>query len=291
MTAAAVGAAIAAVTPTGARRDYTPRVLFGRPTPPTGRGRKVVSKVRKKAKSAKAFFKQQRQEFGAPAGFDTCKRAQTHDPTNLITLGTQSMNCYEVTGLTKAGQINSRERDSVFLSGIKIYMNAEFAATNSRTARLNWAVISPKNAATVTSTDTNFFKDYGATRAWNAAATNKTGLSWAMAKINLDEYHVFGQGYCWMGAEGSQPAPSADTANIIPANNMLNNEAYTERYVPIGRTITFASTVCNERIYIALWGGMPMADSGVSNYNDTARPFLVRLKTITYFREPEKIKI
>lgn len=291
LTAAAVGAAIGAVTPTGGRRDYTPRVLFGRPSQPSARSKKVSSKRRKVTKSAKAFYKHEREQFGAPAGFDTCKRELTHDPTTIISLNAQFMLPYEVTDISKNTTINSRIRDTIFLSGVKVWMNATNISESGLTTILNWALISPKNAATVTSTDTNFFKDYGATRAWNAAATNKTGLSWATAKINLDDFHLFGNGSMTLGSSVEVPSATDDTTYLTSSNNLMNKECLLEKYIPIGRMVTYASTACNERIYFVIWSGRPSAPAGTTSYNDSTNQTEIRLKCVTYFREPEKVKM
>lgn len=295
-TAAAVGAAIGAITPTGARRDYTPRTLFGRPTAPSARSRKVSSRVRKKHKSAKAFFKHERATYAAPPGYDTCKRDETVSPGSTdsdtggaIIMGTQSMRVREVTSLTKSGTINSRERDVVFLSGVRVNFHATFRHDGTGIARLNWALVSPKNSSTMTSADTNMFRDYGAARGWNASAANKTGLEWATAKINLDDYIVFAKGGANLNSRTIVQQLDDTTATYRAAeNNTGNHYMDVDQYVPIGRTVTFNSTACNERIYLIFFGGRPALPA--NNYNDTASPFDIYCQAITYFREPEKIK-
>ena len=297
-TAAAVGAAIGAITPTGARRDFTPRDLFGRGRTHGTRShsRKVSNRVRKKAKTAKEFFKHERSMYAAPAGFDTCKRDETVDPTSsdsdtggILVMGTQSMRVREVTSLTKSGFINSRERDSVFLSGVRVNFHVVFRHDGIDVAQLNWALVSPKNSSTMTSADTNMFRDYGPARGWNASAANKSGLQWCTAKVNLDDYLIFGKGKVTLNSRTIVQYLDASAGEIYRSanNNNENHFAMVDQYVPIGRTITFNGTACNERVYLIFYGGRPAMAAG--NYNDLNNPFDITCQCITYFREPEKI--
>lgn len=276
---AALGAALGYRMASG---PYKTKTLRGTRARLRVRGRanyRMASMKRRRTKNWKAAA---RRQVGLPRGFSTSKTTETIFPVN-VTVPKKSIWLANPIRIAKGALLNQRLRDTVVVSGIKLnihVMNRQITAGN---LVCNWAMVVPRANKSLTAPPgfgniTNFFRDYGEERAWDTNSINKTGVSWADAKINLDDFVVLTRGKFELSSVSSTGNP------LLEAYNRGNPEKHVSRWIKLGRSITFDGDAIDpdEQIRFVFW---------CTNRNDNTQlggeGCDLRVRAICYFREPK----
>jgi len=237
---------------------------------------RMASMKRRRTKNWKA---KARRMVGLPRNFSTSKTAETIFPLN-VPVPQKLVWSSSLINLVKGFALNQRLRDSVVVSGVKLHVFAKHRGNIAGNVICNWAVVVTRGNKSFTgeqafSNIQNFFRDYDADRAWNTDDTAKTGLSWAEAKINLDDFIVVHRGKFTLGALDSNRSQTLESEKMI------------SRWVKLGRSMTFddAITVPDEQVRFVFWCADRSTGAGgpVVGTPDVD----LRVRAITYFREPK----
>lgn len=237
------------------------------------KARRALYRVRRRRYGKKGWKKRAMRIYALPRNFTTCKTTETVLP-NTRTINGQICDVQALVLINKGTAINQRARDQCYLAGIKI--NANFNNTRAARQWVNWAVVFPRNQATLTNGTNDFFRDYTSQRSWNANDATKSGLTWANAAINTDEFLVMARGKFLL---------SPGTLSIAGTFNKTDSSNDIERYIKIGRTITFDGPIeaVDQQCYFVTWVADPNANAGF----DTGAGMTWRLRAICYFRDPK----
>lgn len=229
-------------------------------------GRKKMSKRRWQAKA--------RRSVGVPRNYATSKTAVGFE-TNSEVVKNQIIFPVSLIRIAKGTGIDQRLRDTVVVSGVRI----QFAWRNidASSKFINWAVVHPKDEASISASQVDFFRDYGNNRAWNANAVSKTGLEWSHAALNPDKLDILRRGKFMIGG-------NTGTMSSSPLKDDIKEVDF---YVKLGRSFMFdteaSGTEPYENIYFVYWQADPLASTG-GNLGDGT---VTSGKVITYFREPK----
>jgi len=217
-----------------------------------------------------------RRRVALPRNFASSKTVETVLPNNRDT-ARQIINPQALIFINTGSGIENRERDQVYISGIKL--NAHFSNNTGERVWVNWAVIYPKRDRVISNQQADFFRDYTDERAWNANNATKQGLSWANAEINPDEFVILNRGK-FLLAPGNQTG----TGGIYNKNDCLND---IERYIKLGRTFTFDGPIeaVDQQIYFVTW--VANSTEGAGFNIGVANSMSWKLRAIVYFREPK----
>lgn len=231
--------------------------------------------MRRRRYGRKKWKRAARREIGQPRNYSTCKTEETQLP-NSTDVNSQIISARALITLDQGTGINERLRETVYISGIRLDVYVRHTGTQE--CVWNWAVVHPKNTQEITLSQADFFRDYGDNRSWDANVSTKSGLTWARAQINSDEFVVMAKGRIRLG-----PVTNAATnANIgdHPATKLF------KRYIKVGRNLTFVHGVTdtpNEQIYFVCWSADP---NGGAGFNTSNAPYSYRLRSVVYFRDP-----
>lgn len=222
------------------------------------------------------WLAKQRRSVGLPRGYSTSKTTESVVP-NSITVGKNFVHIQAVNRINKdagTNDINTRQRDSVIISGIKLWMR--FDNLEVFDLVVNWAIVSPKHSPVLTNVATDFFRDYTADRGWDIDDNTKTGITWANAIINNDEFTVLQKGKFHLA-----PAQDPQQTEVAHYGATYKN---VNRWLKLNRTFTYSSgnDSADDTLYFVTWCAAPKRGA---EYN-TAPGMTYRLKAVTYFREP-----
>lgn len=222
------------------------------------------------------WLAKQRREVGLPKNFSTAKTTESVLP-NQVAINRNFVDIQAINRINKDtgnNDINTRQRDSVVISGIKLWLRFDNVSTQDLV--VNWAIVSPKHSSFINNLTADFFRDYTASRAWDINSSAKTGLSWANAIINNDEFTVLRKGRFKL-------IPSEDPMAAEVAKSGASYKSF-RRWLPLQRTFTYSSgnDTADDTIYFVTWCAHERDAAG---YN-TGGGMLYRLKAVTYFREP-----
>lgn len=271
------GANLAMRFPTSRRRtsstprakSYTlPASTFERSRPRYTRKYRASTSVGRKSWQSKA-----RMTVGNARNYSTAKTNVGYTANNQTKFN-QSLNVASCIRVSKGTAINNRARDTAVVSGVRI----QFAVgnLNAYDCFLNWAVVHPKDEQTITASQADFFRDYGASRAWNANSNAKTGLEWTQAALNTDKLDVLRRGKFMLG--GLDSTSGASISPIKPADKEM------DIYVKLGRQCTWDGDAAEpfENVYFVFWLAGPLQLPGTASGDG----FTEFTKITTYFREP-----
>jgi len=237
------------------------------------KNRALVYRPRGRRATKKSWKARARRQVALPRNFASSKTTESVLPDlrsqNRNILGIQAL-----IFLNRGNEINQRERDSAYISGMKI--NVAYRNLAALRVWVNWAVIFPKDKKIIGITEDDFFRDYTDQRAWNANDPGKTGLSWANASINPDEYVILSRGKFLL-------APGNTTTSQF---NIKDSDNDIERYVKIGRTFTWDGPIqaVDQQIFFVTWVASTQDPAG---YNANVG-MNWRLRNIIYFRDPKQ---
>lgn len=274
--AAALGALVGAMMPT--KRAYARRRLRGRAMSTRTRRAALRYRPRGRRMSKRQWQAKARRSVAHPKNYSTSKTTESVLP-DLTSSLLQRLRPTALITINRGNEINERQRDTVFISGIRLDLN--FRNLEEDRVFINWAVVHPKQDQLIGQTQTDFFRDYTSSRTWDAGSAAKTGLSWSNAAINTDEYVILKRGKFLL-----IPNPTA-TVNQAVGYNSKDIQKELTCYVKIGRNFTFQdtpSTAPNDQIYFVCWGANPDQNAG---NNVGVNGFTYRIRSIVYFREPK----
>lgn len=221
-----------------------------------------------------------RRQVAAPRNYSTAKTQETVFPTGSDLLQQRLAVVPLLNGIDKGTEINERMRDTIVVSGIKMDMCIQ--NRDKERVFVNWAVIHPKQAQTITPTQDDFFRDYTSARAWNAGSAAKTGLSWSVAQINTDDYVILKRGKFLLA-----PGAPDGTPQNQGVYNLKDCEKSISHWIKLGRQFTFTDEVVpvvHDPLYFVMWTASAIAPAG-NNVGDNGVRY--KLRAITYFREPK----
>lgn len=247
------------------------------------KARRAITRYRPRARRLprRKWQAKARRQVAAPRNYSTSKTAETVFPgsgTNVL------LNAMSVTpilnGINKGTGINERMRDSIVISGVKIDM----AVINNENKRLyvNWAIVHPKQDQTITNTQKDFFRDYTDQRSWDANLSTKSGITWANAQINTDDYVILKRGKFLLA-----PGIRAEATGPTGYYNIKDCQKEISHWLKLGRQFTFTDDpvpVIHDPIYFVIWCADPMSASG-TNLGDNGIRY--KLRCVTYFRDPK----
>lgn len=248
----------------GARRRSTPT------------GRKYRPRVMRYNNYKGNWKSRARRRVALPRNFASSKTTETVLPNNRDS-ARQIINPQALIFITTGSGIENRERDQVYISGIKL--NATFANNTGERMWVNWAVIYPKRDRVISNQQADFFRDYTDERAWNANSAIKQGLTWANAEINPDEFVILNRGKFLLA-----PGIATPNGRIYNKNDCRND---IERYIKLGRTFTFDGPIeaVDQQIYFVCWSALANEAAGFNVGSGTSMQW--KLRAIVYFREPK----
>lgn len=232
--------------------------------------------MRRRRIRGKRWKRAARREIGQPRNYSTCKTVETVLP-NGTSSNSQVLQTDALILISQGVNINQRLREAIFLAGIRLDVYVRHLGTQE--CVWNWAVVHPKNTQSLDLSQADFFRDYTDNRSWDANISTKTGLTWARAQINSDEFVVMAKGRVRLGPINNGTA----NANVgdFPASKLF------KRYIKIGRNITFVhgdTSTPNEQVFFVCWSADPNANAG---FNTSNAPFEYRMRAVCYFRDPK----
>lgn len=239
--------------------------------PSRARQRYYLAPKRVRRKGSRFSFRKERLKIGAGKTRTTSKKHQN----TFIDGFKDSRQLYDadMTLITRGTDINNRERDALFYTGIHLI----FHATNKTPylGVLNIAFVHPKNTGVVFTTD--FFRGYTTERARDFSTTND-GLINCYYPINTDVNNVLWHKRFHLGADADNTSSDETTRNISSTRTF-------RKFIPIKRQLTYDndnSTTCNEKIWMVYWFDLPS-----NPLSATSQPsaFDFNCRTITYFRD------
>lgn len=278
---AIVAAALGALA---ARNRYTRRapMLRGpRRTMTRYRSRYLATRYRPRRRrlSKRRWQARARKYVGPPRNYANAKTDVSKAAAVSVPKNCQQLHITPCIAIQSGTDINQRMRNTVNLSGIRI----QFACRNISNSPifLNWAVICARNngVSNLLQTQSEFFRDYNSTRAWNANDSSKFGLEWSNASINPDMFHVLRRGKFLLAG---YPSSTSYTYNVKDSHKEM------DIYVKIGRQVNFQddSDVTGlpiEQVWFVYWGATPLSAAGYA----TSNQFSEITKVIQYYREPK----
>jgi len=226
-----------------------------------------------------------RRQVGEPRNHSSSKTTESLVPGTLVTLAsnTPSFQGLINIGATTNNAINDRQRYICNVSGVKL--DLAFQNLAGTRGYVNWAIIHPKQGQKPGDDIpfANFFRRYTTTRSVNPDSTsgtgtqrNFTGLSYAVAQINTDDYIVLKRGKFIL-------SPGLATTQ---QQGLYNYGAATKEksiWCKIGRQFEFEpnKTEPGDQIYFVCWYANPNAGT-----DPVPGQLEFRARCIIYFREP-----
>lgn len=235
------------------------------------------------AKKAQAYKNKARRQTGEDIVGDTAKSTRVRsDGAQLYATNVPYFNDpIQIDRRTTTSYLlNQRERDLIYLSGIKICLTVwnNLAATAGNELYFNVALVSAKNQRTVGATD--FFRCYtGAKRGMDFTDAALTPHERYCLPINADEHVVH-----WHHRKILVPGIANQDG---PSKEVRPYEI--TKYVPIKRQIRFESGVSGGAITlfrVVWWVGRVGATAALAS---EANALSVDHKFVTHFREPEVV--
>ena len=214
--------------------------------------RRGIFKTARKIGKLARFRSKQRTSIAAPS--TSSSRRQLTNQLK-VTLASRILYVQDIfQNINQGFDPNDRDKDSIRLSGFKIWLNA----TNLRAFPVwfNMAIISPKETQTVTTT--NFFRSVGVDRGYNFGI-GLSSVEFHMRPINIDQHTVLAHRRMFLGENFT--TTDNDTSQIMRSI-----------YVPIKRLMRYESiiglTLPIEKIFLVYWCDVNnTAQGGVSEAN------------------------
>lgn len=233
----------------------------------------------RKARRETAKRRQQRaraRKIGHRRTQGTAKTSVQKQPTvqNLDTRNLEVIPCTEIQH-TVANQSNRRQRNIVYIRGIKICMQLKNLLPNDAVT-VNWALVAPKDGTNVT-TDA-FFRSAGENVRSKDFSNALTNNEFHCLPINPDKLVIL--------THKRFKLDGSSTASGI--RSLSPNFRQIDHYQEIKRQLRYETTTDNTTekhpIYMVMWVDKFLEESGVIGFADAVSR---SLKIITYFSEPK----
>lgn len=219
---------------------------------------------------------QKRKRLGFEPGSATSKRRAVVDDASKVSYGSRTLHTESLIQIprTSTNDITQRQRDMVYISGIKLCLEFENIQTSSTgNVMVNVAVITPKYSNIAAPAVNDFFRSSSTnSRSRDFDPADMTSLDFACLPINSDDYliHMHKKFMVW-----------ADNNN-----HMHSNIKKFMKWIPIKRQFRFdndSGDPTSPTPYLAWWFDGQMINQGTAAGGLT----LDVLRTVTlYFREP-----
>lgn len=237
-------------------------------------------KFRQKPRSYDRAMAKKRSQIGEPPGSGLAKHLQyrsdgwTASNTNTL----HKIEALEIPRLSSTFSLNSRLRDIVYLSGIKVCFTVRSQKVTDP-LYFNLALISAKNRGAL-GDETDFFRSYaGSARAQNFDDASLAALDRHCLPINADEHVVHFHERVMLLAKEDSSNGSGKVASL-----------YTfEKYIPIKRQIRFEGSTGSPETKFQLchWSGLVGDTITASQTPGTGHEYEVKM--ISIFKEPQPV--
>lgn len=240
------------------------------------RGRPSMSKNAKRKKRMKMVGEEPGTDLGKVTQFKT--DGYTSRNSNILV----GHNALLIPRSDGTMQLNSRLRDVIFLSGIKVCMTIRNTMANVQDALYcNVALVSAKNRGGLGGGD-DFFRNYdGTNRQIDFADTSLNALDRHCYPINADEHTIH-----W---HKRFILKNDDTANTTGYKEFA--KTYTlEKYAKINRQIRFEDSGANpETTFMLLYWVGRVGDNTTNSNIPVTNAYQADVKMLTVFKEPTPV--
>lgn len=223
-------------------------------------------------------YKSTRKHVGEPVSKDTCKKCDNHS-VNVASLNGRFLVNYALLNLpeTTINAIDSRQRDIVNCRGVKIML--EVRNNNDDPIYLNCAVIGPKQQGVVD--DTNFFRDYSASRTVDFGHASLAGMDYQRLPINTDKYSVLWRKRYRMRGHDLENEPG----NILNSGGV--NYLNIQKYIKLNKQVRYdgSNVACLTPVFFVMWATEMFTTAPTPN---TVGLVAYSIRTTIYFKEPKQ---
>lgn len=239
---------------------------------------KVFKTLKNSKKKRDKYLSQRRSQIGEAPGSSLTKRNQfrTDGFVSYSTNVLHATQLVQIPRMTTTFALNSRLRDVVFVSGIKVCLTVRSLVSSSNQLYFNLAVVAAKNRGDIDGVD--FFRDYsGDARQQDFNNATLSAMDRHCLPINVDELTVLRHDRYII--HGSTDA--ACCGKVKPKTYSY------EFYVPIKRQIRFEGTGPDSETRFALchWTGL-VGDSISASQTPVANQYQIEYKAVTFYKEP-----
>jgi len=237
---------------------------------------KMMGAARKIGRAWRGYRKRKRENprkgVGEAATFGLCK---TERMTNAVgTVNTRTIYFTNLLEIDQGTQDNYRLRDRANVRGFKITFVIRNELTTTERLCLNYALISPKQAASVTIT--NFFRDAGTLRDVDFS-TLQAGMTFNFAGLNPDKFKVLTHRKVFL-----------NSTNWLAGNvNTMGRERVINRYFSLKRHIPYSdqSSVPEASLFWVFWLDTTMAAAGQTVQTGVAT---MNQQITCFFKDPRQ---
>lgn len=237
------------------------------------RAAKVIGRAWRKRRPVRR--RQGMGRIGNNRGRAIAKRTQPATFTNLSG-STRTLYERDLTDISKTttNEINARQRDTCFVSGVKICM--ELKNLRSIPLLFNYAVVFDKrgNDQTTVLDTTDFFRAMDSDDRSTDFSIVLRSNEFHCLPLNTDRFTVLTHQRMRLG-------PVSTSSQFTTENN--TNYRFIEKWVKLGKNLSWNDGHCQSKIWFIMWADNMLNGSGTAAQTNQ---FQCDAKFVTYFREP-----